>query len=320
MNYDWSELAFASKKRVNDLKATFIIAPRELSESRFKEIVKAYLPHGNLVLGLAKEKYVDGFENQPQFQMLNMETVSSTIRLVDKSASKNKLATLSYFQRELPFVLEKLSFRHVVGVNGSWKLSFHLRPEYYVLVRQKKSYELISPFTSEEEARVYAADFEKTLHAAKVGKSFSEAAMMALADNVAKNSFDYSFQIGAVLGKKVGSGYKLLATGFNRVVPYQTYAMHFGSSRERHFSPPGDLSYYDTVHAETDLLITCLKQKIDLAETSLFINVLPCPTCGRNLSRTGIADVIYSLDHTDGYSLRLLEAAGKTVKRIASVS
>jgi hypothetical protein len=70
VNFDWNELAFGSKKTVNNLRATFIAAPREISAARFTQLVKEFLPKGNVVLGLAKEDHVSGFENQPQFKTL----------------------------------------------------------------------------------------------------------------------------------------------------------------------------------------------------------------------------------------------------------
>src|SRR5260221_559617 len=136
MNFDWSELAFASKRPLNELRAVFIAAPRELSAKRFTQLVKEYLPKANLVLGTAKEKYVDGFDGQPQFRMLEKDSVDTTIGLVNASAAKHKIYTLSYFQRELPYILEKIDFTNVLLVNGSWQFSFHLRPEYYTLVRR----------------------------------------------------------------------------------------------------------------------------------------------------------------------------------------
>ncbi len=70
--FDWSNLAFASKKPLRDLAAIFIAAPREISAERFAQLVKEYLPKGNIVLGLAKEKFIDGFDCQPQFRTLQM--------------------------------------------------------------------------------------------------------------------------------------------------------------------------------------------------------------------------------------------------------
>nr|AIA17188.1 Cytidine and deoxycytidylate deaminase zinc-binding region [uncultured bacterium] len=118
------------------------------------------------------------------------------------------------------------------------------------------------------------------------------------------------------MGVKKNGKYKLLATTFNPVVPYQTYAMHHGASREINFSPPHDLNHYDTTHAEVELVIKAQKEKIDLKGTILFINLLPCPTCARMLSRTDIAEFVYVQDHSDGYAVKMLEASGKKVRRL----
>src|ERR1700712_2956118 len=117
MNFDWADLAFGSKKSVNELKATFVMAPRELSAARFTQLVKTYLPAGNIVLGLAKETHIDGFEGQPQFKALAGKTVVPVIGKVNASKSPHKIYTLHYAQREAPYLLEKLKFKHVVAVN-----------------------------------------------------------------------------------------------------------------------------------------------------------------------------------------------------------
>lgn len=312
--WDWSELAFSSKKPVNNLKATFIAAPRELSAARFTQLVKEYLPKGNVLLGLAKENYVLGFEDQPQFQMLKVKTVQSVIDKVNSSPSKYKIATLTYAQRDLLHVINGLSVREMVLVNGSWKYSFHTQAPYYALVQRGIPYKLVSPFADETEAKKFVT--QTKLPDVPQAGAFTEEEMLELANTAAKHSYDYSFQTGASLGIKKNGKYKFLATTFNPVVPYQTYAMHVGASREANFSPPHDLNHYDTVHAEVELVIKAQKEKIDLRGTTLFINLLPCPSCARMLSRTDIEEFVYMQDHSDGYAVKMLEAADKKVRRI----
>lgn len=314
MNFDWNELAFASKKPLNNLKATFIAAPREMSAARFTQLVKEYLPKGNIILGLAKENYVLGFEDQPQFRMLDIQTVQPIIDKVNSSPAKYKIATLAYNQRDLLYVITGLSIRRFVGVRGSWKYSFHTQPPYYALMKQDIPYELISPFASEDEAKEYARKIK--LPKPPTNGTYDDREMLDIAAQVAKQSYDYSFQTGVSLGRKKGKKYELLATTFNPVLPYQTYAMHFGASREVNFSPPHDINHYDTTHAEVELIIKAQKEKIDLKGTTLFINLLPCPTCARMLSRTDIAEVVYKEDHSDGYAVKMLELAGKKVRRV----
>jgi deoxycytidylate deaminase len=311
--FDWSDLAFASKKPLNELNATFIAAPRELSQARFRQLIKQYLPQGNIILGLAKEPYVLGLEEQPAFRMLTPSAVQLTIDKVN-SASAHTLTILSYFQRDLPFIIEKLDIKKAVFINGSWYHAFHLRPEYYALTKRQINYELVTPFADEAEAKSYAAN----LTASAIPKSgeFTEQEMMALASRAGEQSLASSeHQTGVALGRKRGSKYELITTSFNRVVPYQTYAMHNGSIRERNFSPMNDLNYYDANHAEVELITAAAHDRINLEGTTLFINLLPCPTCARMFTSTEIAEFTYAQDHSDGYAVRMLERAGKTVRR-----
>ncbi len=314
MNFDWNELAFASKKPLNSLKATFIAAPRKISADRFAQLVKEYLPKGNIILGLAKEEFVDGFEGQPQFQMLDVKTIQPIIDKVNKSPSKYKVATLAYNQRDLLHVVNGFDAREFVGINGSWKYSFHTQPPYYALVQRGVPYKLVSPFADEAEAKKFAGSTKLPVLPAK-GK-FSEAEMLGLAQKAATHSYDNGFQTGVSLGKKSGKNYDLLAWSFNEVVPYQTYAMHFGASRETNFSPPNDLNHYDTVHAEVALIAKAVKEGIDLKGTTLFINLLPCPTCARMFTKTDIDEFVYQEDHSSGYAVKMLEAAGKKIRRV----
>jgi deoxycytidylate deaminase len=314
MNFDWSELAFGSKQAVNKLGATFIAAPREISAERFKQLVKTYLPKGNVLLGLAKESYVLDFEDQPQFKTLQSDAVEKIIRQVNAASQKHKIYTLSYFQRETKYILEKLNVKKIVLVRGSWHRTFHTRPEYYVVANRRIEYEMISPFANETEARHY--DMQVLPRSVQPQGNFNAQEMLSFAAQIAKRSFDYSFQTGATLGKKKGSKYTFLAQTFNPVVPYQGYAMHFGAARELNFSPPSDLNYYDTVHAEVMMIIKAHQEKINLQGTTLFINLLPCPNCAKMFTQTDIAEFVYREDHSDGYAVDMLQKAGKKVTRI----
>lgn len=314
MNFDWNELAFASKKPLNGLKATFIGAPRALSAARFTQLVKEYLPKGNVILGLAKEPFVLGFEDQPQFRTLQHDAVQPIIEKVNSSPSKHKIATLAYAQRDLLHVINGLSIQQFIGVRGSWKYSFHTQAPYYALMQKGVPYQLVSPFADETEAQTYVQ--QTKLPKPPTTGTYDEREMLDIAAQAAKQSYDYSFQTGTSLGRKKGGKYTLLATTCNPVIPYQTYAMHFGAAREVNFSPPHDINHYDTIHAETELVIKAQKEKIDLKGTTLFINLLPCPTCARMLSQTDIAEYVYKEDHSDGYAVKMLELAGKKVRRV----
>jgi deoxycytidylate deaminase len=313
--FDWAELAFSGKSGVRALDAIFIAAPRQLSIMRFTQLVKQYLPKGNLVFGLSKEPFVLGLEGQPQFAMMAAADVQPVIDKVASSGSPSKIYTLSYSQRDIVFLLEKLKFKKVVLVNGSWYRAFHLRPEFYALHRAGTPYTMVSPFAGEAEAKVFA---ETTKLAALPSKGqFTEAEMMALVARAARHSYDYAgFQIGTALGTRNKGSYDLLATSHNQVVPYETFAMHNGASREEHYSPMNDMNHYDTIHAEVALLLKALKQKIDISGSTLFINVLPCPSCARMVAQSQIAEVVYSEDHSAGYALTMLTKAGKKVRRV----
>ncbi len=315
-NFSWADMAFGSKKAIRGLNATFIAAPREISTIRMTQLIKQYLPVGNIVVGCAKELYVNGFSNQVQFRMLQYKAIKMLVEKVNKSPSPFKIIILHISQSDLVPIFEKIKFRRVVLVNGSWQYTFHNRPEYYTLVSRGIPFEFVSPFASEDEAIKYANDFDKRITLQKTDTKLTEIEMIQAADNAAKNAFDHSFQSGVALGRKKDKKYELLATSFNKTVPYQTFAWHFGPLRERHLSPPGDLNYYDTIHAEVNLIVQAAKTKIDLDGTTLFINLLPCPICAKVLCETGITEIVYSLDHSDGYAVALLEKAGKTVRRL----
>lgn len=317
-DFDWSDLAFTSKKPVRALKATFIAAPRELSQKRLAQLIKQYLPKGNIVIGVAKELFVLGFEGQPQFKMLQLDDAENIVNKVKESTSPHKIYTLSYFQHEQKHLFEKISFTRAVFVSGSWKYMLHTSETFYALVRAGIPYDQVSPFADEQEALVYDADKRDLLltATASVGSILDEAGMLRVASEVSRGSYDSTYQTGVSLGKSIASGeYALLAASFNKVVPYQTYAWHFGPLREVNFSAPGDLNHYDAVHAEVQLLIKAAREEISLSGATIFINLLPCPSCARMFAETDIAELVYSEDHSAGYAVALLEKAGKKVRR-----
>ncbi len=317
-NYElnWSDLAFGGKKPLRSLKAIFIAPPREMSVARFAQIVKAYLPSGNIVVGCATEEYINGFEGQSQFKTLRPDVITDLINKVNNSASPHKITLLHCCQSDLVSIYEKVNFKRVLLINGSWQYSFHVRPEYYALMAQNIPIEYLSPYASEEEARRYAISLTKPALNIKSIGLLNDHQMMEMANLAAASSFDCAFQTGVALGQKRGYNYKLMMTAYNKTVPYSTFAWHFGPLRERHMSQPGDLNYYDTVHAEVMLMVQAGKAEMNLTGMSLFINLLPCPTCARMLCETDVAEIVYSLDHSDGYAVKLLEKAGKTVRRL----
>jgi deoxycytidylate deaminase len=322
--FDWSDFAFSSKKSLKELRATFIAAPRDMSDERFVQLIGKYLPQGNIIIGISKEQYVSGYDEQPQFKMLSYKKIQSIIHRTNERFGKDRVVlALSYFQRELPYILEKIPFQRVVLVNGSWRHAFHFSPAYYVLAGKGTPYDMVSPFKDEDEAKLYGAKMERKITTSLEKEidwkdTYTDAEMLGIASKSARRSFDYSFQTGLSLGKRISTNnhkFRLLFATYNKVVPYQTFAMHHGSLREKHFSPPNDLNYYDAVHAEVDLLIEAQKGRQSLKGTTLFINLMPCPSCARMLSKTDISEFVYILDHSDGYAVQLLEASSKKVYR-----
>lgn len=312
--FDWSDLAFASKKPLRELDATFIPASREISDNRLTELVKTYLSRGNLIIGIAKELYIDGFDGQLAFRTLHIDKVKNLAEKVAASNSPRKLYVLQYFQRELDYILEKIKPRNTVLVNGSWRQAFHTRSTYYVLTRNGLPYEHASPFASRAEAEQFAERFPPILPSP--GAAGDVQTMLLLAQVVARNSFDTTYQTGCVLAKPHYKGYEVVTSGYNRVIPYQTYALHNGSSRERNFSVPNDANHYDTIHAEMTLLINTLRSGIDMTGLTMFITTLPCPNCARTLSQTGLGEVVYENDHSDGYAVKLLDECGIKTRRV----
>lgn len=320
-HFDWGDLAFGSKSQVNRLQAIFVPAPRQLSNERLKQLIKLYLPQGNLIFGIAKEPYVLGFEGQPQFKTLQINDIQPLLETVNARSEKHKIYLLEYAQAELKYIFAQLTIKKVALISGSWKYTFHTQAPFYELVKKRIGYEMLSPFVSEQAAQDYAAaamnQLQKSFPMPASGTTQTETGMLAIAETISRHSFDYSFQTGVSLGKKVKSGqYAFLAATYNKVVPYQAYAMHHGASRETNLSPPHDLNHYDTVHAEVELIIKAQKEKIDLSGTTLFINLLPCPSCSRMFTETSIDEFVYTEDHSSGYAIRMLEAAGKKVRRL----
>lgn len=293
----------------------FLAAPREMSQARFKQIVKHYLPKASIVVGVSREPYVVGFENQPQFKMLERSVIQPVIDKVNTLGGSHRIEILEYNQVELPEIVSRHSFKRVLLVNGSWKFTFQNHAAFTVLNDRKIPFKYIPPFIDDIEAKTYEASHRPKVITPGPGEKLSEKEMLTVAAESAKRSYDYSFQTGAALGKKNADGYEFILEAFNKVVPYQTYALLHGNAREKHVTGVHDINHYDTIHAEMYLLVQALEQKIDLAGTTLFINLLPCSTCARTLSQTEISEIVYVHDHSDGYATKLLQDSGKTVRR-----
>ncbi len=133
----------------------FLVAPREISQARFKQIIKHYLPKAPLVIGISKESYVVGFEGQPQFRMLERATIQPIIDQINARSSVSSIEILEYRQSDLVAILSSHNFSRVLLINGSWKFTFQNHPAYQVLKERDIPFKYISPFTDEAEAKAY---------------------------------------------------------------------------------------------------------------------------------------------------------------------
>ncbi len=296
----------------------FIVAPREMSVRRLTEIVKHYLPKGNIVLGISKEPYVVGFEGQPQFKMLERETVQPIVDKIDTSSSPYKVKVFEYSQKDLASIVGGLTYsQRVLLVNGSWQYTFHNSEAYKALMANNVPVKFISPFVDENEAHEYEKTHQVSVELPSVGSVLKDSELFTLVERVAKRSYDYSFQVGAVLARKMSDDYEFIAATHNKVIPYGTYALHHGNSREKHLSPPHDTNHYDTIHAEMQFLVEAARGDYGLDGATLFIDLLPCPNCARTLSQTNIDGIVYRRDHSDGYAVEILKLCGKKVERMS---
>jgi deoxycytidylate deaminase len=64
------------------------------------------------------------------------------------------------------------------------------------------------------------------------------------------------------------------------------------------------------------MVVKAQSQGVDLKGATLFINLLPCPHCARALALTGLAEIVYSQDHSAGYAITLFEQMDKKVRRL----
>lgn len=317
---DWNKLSEKRKKEISKSKPVFIIGSRELSKAKIKKI-KFSLSKSKILWGILKNRYILDFEDCPQFETMKKEDLLDSL--------DNQIEILEYFQRDLKYILKELDFSAVIFVNASWSKMLHIREEFWCVLNKKIPYKLVSPFVDEKEAKKYFdkknkklkekskiisfefASWEVGSHRTK-SKKLSDLEFMKVVDQVAKMSFDHVKQIGAVLVKED----VVLAYAHNKIVPFETYAMHYGSVREKNFAPINDQNYYDTNHAEVELLLYALKNKLDLKGSSLYINVLPCPFCTKMILGTDISEIVYKEDHSDGYGYDMLIKGGKKVRRI----
>lgn len=313
INYDWNDIVFKDKGDLKKKEYIFIAASREISDKRFIEILKTYLPLGNLLIGISKEEYIKGFENQPQFRTFTKDNI---FKILDKFNGKpilKNIDTIEYFQNDLKYILSKVKPKKSIFINGSWFKMFHLREEFYTLVKENLKYEIISAFINQDEALKYLENITRELDSKFYSKSkrYSDNEIFKILDIEASLSFATDFQTSACLVKNN----KILILKHNEVIPFETYAMLEGSIKEKNFSTSNDLNYFDTNHAEMGILLSAIENSINIKDTSLYINLLPCPNCTRVLLKSKIKEVVYKLDHSDSYAIKMFEKVGIQVRR-----
>lgn len=310
--YDWNNLSERRKQELAKTLPIFVVGAREMSAARILDLANQLSTKSSVLWGCLKDEFIPGLEGSPQFRSLDVADLEKTLANID-----NNIAILQYYQRDWGFINQELKFRAVIFINGSWHKMLHLRPEFWQVERQKYPYKLVSPFASEEEAIAYSKSksFElKKLGQYSASKKYNDEALMKLSLEVGKRSYDNMTQVGVVIAKNG----KVMVTTHNVVMPYETYALHHGSAKEKHFSPVNDQNHYDTCHAEMVALLEAQKQGLVLKGTDLYISLLPCPACAKALALSDISRVVYQHDHSDGLGAQLLQAAGKKIERLLS--
>lgn len=314
INYDWNEIVFKDKSELKKKAYIFIAGSREISIKRLTELIKSYLPKGNLLIGILKEEYIDGFEGQPHFKTMPKDKLNEFLIKLSKAKLPKEIDSIEYFQRDTSHIIEKIKPSKVIFINGSWNRMFHLRKEYYALAQNYIKHELISPFTNEKEAKDYYEKIKDQVNKQvnySLTKKYVDSEIFEILNQEAKRSFATDFQTSCAIVKDR----KIKILTHNEIIPFETFALHHGSVKEQNYSPANDLNHYDTNHAEMMMLINALKDKIDLKGTSLYINLMPCPTCARVLSQTGISEIVYSQDHSEGYAIKLFERMQINIRR-----
>lgn len=311
--YKWSEVKTSDLKQLTQNKPILILGPREISTKRVVQLSEKLVTKKPIVWGCVTEKYITGLENSPQFKTLGLKKLKDALKKLPQDTQKS-ISILTYPQKETVKILKQGNWGAVVGINGSWHRAFHYRDEYHTIIDKKILYKLVSSFINKAEALNYFQKIKPALPAvkAKAGTKYSEKKLMEFSKQASLRSFDYTFQTGAVLAKNN----KFLLATHNKVVPYETYMLHKGATKEKNLTGFQEPGHYDTSHAEQEMLIQIHKQGIDLDGCSLYINLMPCPACARLLSSTPIKEVVYQHEHSDGYAKELLEKGGKGVRSI----
>ena len=309
-----AELAWG-ENRVSSDDMILVLGARQISPKRVTQLTTQLLKNTGkkVVWGCLEEDYIAGLENSAQFRTLGAAELKAGLAKVDEA--KNQVQILHYSQIAAPDIIGQGGWSAVIGVNGSWHRAFHYRDEYKQLQKKRIPHKMVSAFVDEAEAREYERKIINAQPPLSLtqGQEADEEQFFQVVEEVSRRSFDHTWQTGAALAKNG----KFLLAAHNRVVPFETFALLRGASKEKHLTPPQDLNHFDTNHAEVELLIEAGKQKIDLEGCSLYINLMPCPICARMLTRTGIKEVVYHNEHSRGYAQTILNRSNVTVKQVA---
>lgn len=349
------------------MKTTFIAGSRDMSFRRILSLTQKYAPKSQLIWGIYKEKYITGFEEQPQFTTLKLEKINKFIELLSKKTRQlaSRIKTIVYTQKDESKIIKKLVPDKCIFINGSWKIAFHRREIFKTLLDARIKFSHKSPFEDEQEAIEYyknvSVEIEKyiieeikvisdgsahSLRSVQAGSPTADQPLdtytscnmtdslqachpersegsqhlsndltdlnyLKIADIISKRSFDYTWQTGAILVQ----GGKIILSGHNKILPYETYSMHHGSAKEHGLgkfsgAQVNDMNVNDTLHAEMDIISQALNQKLDISGSTLYIDLMPCPNCSRMLATTGIKKIVYRKTHSGGIGEKILKSVG----------
>lgn len=108
---------------------------------------------------------------------------------------------------------------------------------------------------------------------------------MAMAYMVALSSYATKAQVGAVIVKNN----KVIATGYNGTLP----------NLENECEVDNKTKDY-VVHAESNAIMTALKNKIDLSDCIIYTTYSPCSSCYKLIIQSGIKVVYYDIAYKYG--------------------
>ncbi len=306
----WEELTDKEKGLLSESPFLFVGGHRQISTERIVRIAsnlqKLKLP---IIWGVLRDKYIPGLEDSPIF----LSQGESTLRTALESVGELKSITLlSYFQRHWKYVIEQTKPKAAIILHGSNCRMLHLREEYWLMLRNKIVIKQLSNFNSEAEAADYLKSVSKQLTKFTQfdqHKTYDNKELLELAGKASLASWDWTFRAGAVLSRKG----KVIATSHNTVLPVEYSMLLKGSRKEKYFSPPQDQNFYDTNHAEIELLIAAAAKSIKLSDCVMHVNLMPCEGCARVLARSGIKKIVYGIEQTQKHSYEILKSSGVDV-------